>query len=69
MFFSKRQHGVGLGLALVKQIVDAHQGRIEVDSEPGAGARFEVLWPAASGEPRSQGALEAASAPAVAPRS
>jgi two-component system sensor histidine kinase PilS (NtrC family) len=45
MFFSKRRHGVGLGLALVRQIVDAHGGEITVESEPGNGARFTVYWP------------------------
>lgn len=37
--------GVGLGLALVKQIVDALGGQIEVDSQTGAGTRFTVRLP------------------------
>lgn len=45
MFFSKRRHGVGLGLALVHQIVEAHGGEIRVTSEPGAGATFTVHLP------------------------
>ncbi|MFL5891708.1 MAG: PAS domain S-box protein [Solirubrobacterales bacterium] len=37
--------GVGLGLTIVKAIVDAHEGRILVESEPGAGATFRVELP------------------------
>jgi PAS domain S-box-containing protein len=37
--------GVGLGLTIVKAIVDAHQGRIVVESEPGEGATFRVELP------------------------
>jgi two-component system sensor histidine kinase PilS (NtrC family) len=44
-FYSGRKQGVGLGLALVKQIVDAHQGRIEVRSKKGVGSTFSVELP------------------------
>jgi signal transduction histidine kinase len=37
--------GTGLGLAVVRAIVEAHQGTISVRSEPGAGATFEVVLP------------------------
>ncbi len=47
MFYSKRPHGVGLGLALVDQIVRAHGGEVSVVSPPGAGAKFEVRLNAA----------------------
>jgi signal transduction histidine kinase len=43
--------GAGLGLSLVKRIVDAHGGRIVVRSSPGQGSEFTVHLPAASEEP------------------
>jgi signal transduction histidine kinase len=50
-YHSSRTHGVGLGLALVRQIVDGHRGRIEVDSPPGRGATFRVSFPRIHSEP------------------
>jgi PAS domain S-box-containing protein len=43
--------GAGIGLALCKKIVDAHGGRMWVQSEPGTGATFHWLLPAAGTEP------------------
>lgn len=37
--------GSGLGLFLVRHIMDAHGGRAEVDSEPGRGSRFRLVFP------------------------
>ncbi len=37
--------GTGLGLPIVKSIVDAHNGKIEVRSEPGRGSEFHVCLP------------------------
>jgi two-component system sensor histidine kinase VicK len=40
--------GLGLGLAFVQRIVDAHAGTIDVQSEPDEGTRFTLSIPAAS---------------------
>jgi signal transduction histidine kinase len=40
------EEGSGIGLALVKEIVTQHGGRILVESKPGAGSRFTILLPA-----------------------
>jgi two-component system sensor histidine kinase PilS (NtrC family) len=45
MFYSGRTHGVGLGLAVVKQIVDQHQGHIEIIDRNVAGTCFRVTLP------------------------
>jgi signal transduction histidine kinase len=45
MFYSGRRHGVGLGLALVRQIVDQHKGRIEILDRDGPGTCFRVTLP------------------------
>jgi PAS domain S-box-containing protein len=44
-FFSTKERGSGLGLAVVRQIVDSCAGVIEVQSKPGHGTRFDVWLP------------------------
>jgi signal transduction histidine kinase len=43
--------GAGLGLSLVKRMVDAHGGRVVVHSSAGGGSEFTVILPAGSEEP------------------
>jgi PAS domain S-box-containing protein len=45
--FAKQRRGFGLGLALVKEIVEAHDGMIGVESEVGQGTTFTVKLPVA----------------------
>ena len=42
---SRSQHGLGLGLSLVKAVVEAHHGRVAVSSQEGAGSEFTVRLP------------------------
>lgn len=37
--------GLGLGLSIVKEIVDLHSGRIDVESKPGIGSNFRIFLP------------------------
>ncbi len=65
-FFSRKPHGVGLGLAICREIVGAHRGGIEVVSEPGHGTTVSVQLPLRESPtevvspPRSAGQGEAA---------
>jgi signal transduction histidine kinase len=42
---SRSERGLGLGLSLVKAIVEAHRGTVRVDSAPGRGTRVDVRLP------------------------
>ncbi len=44
-YFTTKQSGTGLGLAVVRNIVKAHQGEIKVSSEPGRGTVVRVILP------------------------
>jgi signal transduction histidine kinase len=47
-FFTTKVTGTGLGLAIVRKIVDAHDGRIDVNSTAETGTRFRVTIPVTS---------------------
>lgn len=41
-----KKHGTGLGMAIVKKVIDDHKGRIEIDTEMGKGTTIRLLLPA-----------------------
>jgi signal transduction histidine kinase len=51
--------GTGLGLAITRMLVEAHQGRLDFQSEPGKGTRVTVLLPAAPIDARDSADLPA----------
>ena len=48
-FFTTKPKGSGLGLSIVRKIVDAHEGRIDLSSHVDSGTRFRVTLPVSSG--------------------
>ena len=55
-------YGTGLGLPIVRDVVMAHGGSVEVDSEEGRGARFAIVLPSRSAEPAGASPPSAVSA-------
>jgi len=49
-FFTTRSSGTGLGLAVVKAVVEGHGGTIDIQSSAGEGTRVMICLPAADGE-------------------
>ena len=45
-FFTTKPSGTGLGMSIVKKIVDLHAGDIAIDSAPGRGTRVRISFPA-----------------------
>lgn len=48
-FFTTKEKGTGLGLGIVKNIIEAHNGEIHIYNLEGQGARVEIILPAAQG--------------------
>jgi len=47
LYFTTKEKGSGIGLSMVYRIVQLHDGDVEVQSTPGAGTRFKLLFPQA----------------------
>jgi PAS domain S-box-containing protein len=63
-FFTTKKEGMGLGLSIAKSIIEKHNGRIRVDSNPRSGAIFRIDLPAAAGsETPAEGPVPAADKP------
>ncbi|QDG53685.1 GHKL domain-containing protein [Persicimonas caeni] len=45
LFFTTKAAGTGIGLPIIKKIVEAHGGSIDVSSQPGKGSKFSVFLP------------------------
>lgn len=45
LFFTKKDGGVGVGMAVAKRIIEAHNGDIKASSRPGRGSKFIIILP------------------------
>ena len=71
-FSTTKNKGIGLGLFTCREVVEAHGGRLEVESSPGAGTRFRVVLPSRlfqSGERRERSLKVAAATESALPNS
>ncbi len=47
LYFTTKKEGSGIGLSMVYRIVQLHDGEVEVQSTPGHGTRFRLMFPQA----------------------
>ena len=47
LYFTTKEKGSGIGLSMVYRIVQLHDGEVEVQSTPGRGTRFRLVFPQA----------------------
>ena len=47
LYFTTKEKGSGIGLSMVYRIVQLHDGEVEVESTPGSGTRFRLMFPQA----------------------
>jgi signal transduction histidine kinase len=51
-FFTTKTEGLGMGLAIVRSIIESHGGKIEAENVAGGGARFSFMLPASREIPK-----------------
>ncbi len=48
-FYTKKKEGTGIGMPIAKKVVEAHKGKIHVDSKLGVGTEIRIELPYKSG--------------------
>src|SRR4029078_10364038 len=62
LYFTTKEKGSGIGLSMVYRIVQLHDGDVEVQSTPGRGTRFRLVFPQAKPEEINPAAIRGQSA-------